>query len=147
MCNEQKTVSHALAEYFELNGFGVDGGYGEKWVYLKFGRVSVPLYNSRARKRAVPLHDLHHIALGYDTTPKGEAQIATWEIAAGVHDKWFALFINLPALLYGSILWPKDTLEAWRLGRASQSLYRYEFDDWLLDLSVAELKGLIRHTQ
>ena len=147
MYNAQQSVSDALAEYFERNGFGLDGGYGEKWIYLKFGRFSVPLYNSQARKRAVPLHDLHHIALGYDTTPKGEALIATWEIAAGVHDKWFALFINLPALLYGSILWPKDILQAWRQGRASESLYRYEFEDWMLDLSVAQLQALLRQSQ
>lgn len=137
-----RSVRQAQAEYFERNGFAADGGYGQRWVGLKFGPVTIPLYNSQARRRAVPLHDLHHLATGYGTDPKGEAQMATWELAAGTHDKWFALFINLPALLYGMLIWPRATLQAWRAGRDSDSLYRYDYEDWLLDLSVAELKAL-----
>lgn len=132
----------ALERYFQDNGFGADGGYHQRWVFLTFGAVKLPLYNSGARRRAVPLHDLHHLATGYDTSPQGEAQIASWEIAAGTHDKWFALLINLPALAYGLLLWPRVTLDAWRAGRRSRSLYRFDYDDWLLDLTVAELRAL-----
>lgn len=137
------TVRQALDDYFERNGFGADGGYGLTWIGLRFGPLTVPLYNSQARRRAVPLHDLHHIATGYDTTPLGEAEMAAWEVASGVHDKWFALFINLPAVMYGLVLWPKRTLAAWKAGRVSTSLYRYEYDDWLLSLTVTELRALV----
>ena len=104
------TVKQARARYFSENGFGEDGGYNLRWTDLKFGPVTFKLYNSRARRRAVPLHDLHHIATGYPTTPKGEAQIAVWELAAGTYDMWFAFFINLPALVYGFLLWPKSSI-------------------------------------
>ncbi len=134
------TVREARAQYFQANGFGENGGYQDKWVYLKFGWLRLPVYNSAARRRAVPLHDLHHIATGFATDPKGEAQVAIWEIAAGTYDKWFALMINVPALIYGFVLWPKVAASAWRLGRHSSSLYRVDFSDALLDLSVAELK-------
>ena len=136
------TVRAARAKYFADNNFGENGGYDLTWVPLKFGRVSLKLYNSRSRKRAVPLHDLHHIATGYPTTPKGEAQVAIWELAAGTADKWFAFFINVPALLYGFILWPQDALAAWRRGRRSNSLYSGEFHEGLLDLSVEELRRM-----
>ncbi|MEM7098370.1 MAG: hypothetical protein AAF541_08955 [Pseudomonadota bacterium] len=139
----ERTVKQARAAYFFENGFEQDGGYSARWVWLKFGLLSIPVYNSRARRRAVPLHDLHHIATGYLTTPKGEAQMATWELAAGVHDKWFAFVINLPALLYGLVLWPNTAIDAWRAGRSSRSLYRFEFCEELLDLSLGELKALI----
>ena len=136
------TVREVRARYFADNGFGADGGYSKRWVPLKFGPFTVMLYNSQARKRAVPLHDLHHIATGYPTTPKGEAQVAIWELAAGTHDKWFAFAINLPAFLYGFVLWPRAGLDAWRLGRRSKSLYEREFADDLLDLKVEELRAM-----
>jgi len=136
------TVRAARARYFAENGFGEDGGYGQTWVPLKFGGFSFKLYNNRARQRAVPLHDLHHLATGYPTTPKGEAQIAIWELAAGTSDKWFAFVINVPAMLYGFVLWPKDSVAAWRGGRQSSSLYHREFEECLLDLSIDELRAM-----
>ena len=136
------TVQQARAKYFSENGFGEDGGYNLKWIDLKFGPFTLKLYNSRARKRDVPLHDLHHIATGYPTTPKGEAQIAIWELAAGTHDMWFAFFINVPALLYGFLLWPRSSLAAWHRGRQSRSLYHRDFDEDLLELSVDELRAM-----
>ena len=133
------TVRQAREQYFAENNFGVDGGYSLKWTPLKFGPFTIRIFNSRARKRAVPLHDLHHIATGYPTTPRGEAQIAIWELAAGTYDMWFAFFINIPALIYGFLLWPRSSVAAWRRGRQSKSLYHREFGDDLLEMSVNEL--------
>lgn len=138
--NSEITVREAQQRYFRENGFSDDGGYTDKWVYLEFGWLTVPVYNSQSRRRAVPLHDLHHIATGFSTDPKGEAGVAIWEIAAGTHDKCFALAINLPALLYGFVLWPRYSWDAWKWGRASTSLYKGEFSDELLDMTVQELK-------
>lgn len=61
---KDQTVRTALQDYFAQNDFGADGGYEETWVFLKFGPVSLLLYNSPARKRAVPIHDLHHLVTG-----------------------------------------------------------------------------------
>ena len=138
--SESITVREARHRYFAENGFAPDGGYNDPWVFLTFGGLKLPLYNSRARRRAVALHDLHHIATGFGTHPQGEAQIGIWELAAGTHDKWFAFFINIPALIYGYLLWPKVSQAAWRLGRTSRTLYQQEFDETLLDLTVEELR-------
>ncbi len=134
------SVREARARYFESNGFASDGGYSARWVPLKLGFLTFYLYNSAARKRAVPLHDLHHLATGYSTSPKGEAMIAIWELASGTSDKWFAYFINLPAFVYGYLFWPRSALAAWRRGRNSKNLYGRDFADDLLELSVAELR-------
>lgn len=136
------SVRIAREQYFAENGFAADGNYSDRWIWLKFGVIRLPLYNSNSRQRAVPLHDLHHIATGFATDPRGEAQVAIWELASGTKDKWFAFFINLPALAYGFVLWPRDALAAWRLGVRSRNLYGREFGEDLLDMSVAELKAL-----
>ncbi len=136
------TVGDARARYFAAAGFGDDGNYELTWIPLTFGPITVPIYNSQARRRAVRLHDLHHIATGYPTSPKGEALVATWELASGTKDKWFAFFINLPALVYGFVLWPRDCWAAWTRGRRSSNLYGREYGDDLLALTVGELKAL-----
>ena len=141
---DEMSVRQARERYFKDNGFGEDGGYSSKWVPLKFGWLTFYLYNSKARRRAVPLHDLHHIATGYDTDPAGEAEVAIWELAAGTYDKWFALLINLPALVYGYLLWPSRAFAAWRRGRMGHSLYQREFDEDLLHLTVGELRAMTR---
>ena len=140
--DDNQNVAELRAAYFEKNGFGSDGGYGKRWVHLEFGPFRIPLFNSSARRKAVPIHDLHHLVTGYDTTPKGEAEIASWEIAAGTHDKWFALFINLPALAYGLILWPKTIIRAWRAGAAVRGLYASDFQVEWLNLSLSQLRRI-----
>jgi hypothetical protein len=118
------TLRSALADYFAANGFPADGGYAATWVPLDFGPLRVYLYNSMARKRAVPIHDLHHLLTGYATTPSGEAEVAAWEFGAGTWPYWFATVINLPALGYGVVLWPGRMWAAFRRGRRMTSLYR-----------------------
>ncbi len=41
------------------------------------------------------------------------------------------------------VLWPRATIKAWQAGRASCSLYRYDFDEWMLELSTDELHRMI----
>lgn len=74
-------VRDARARYFESNGFG-DGGYDAKWVKLALGPIPFAFPNGAARVRAVRLHDLHHVATGYDTNVLGEAEIGAWEIGS-----------------------------------------------------------------
>ncbi|MEM7001984.1 MAG: hypothetical protein AAF529_14445 [Pseudomonadota bacterium] len=131
--NCRPSIGQLRAGYFAENDFGSDGGYSNRWVFLEFGPLRLPLYNSAARRQAVPIHDLHHLITGYTTTPQGEAEIASWELAAGTYDKWFALLINLPALLYGLAIWPRRTLDAWRAGSKVMGLYAHDFQEaWLL---------------
>lgn len=84
--DEGLTMREARAIYFEVNGFGADGGYGDAWVDFKLGPLPVPFPNTRARVRAVRYHDLHHVLTGYDTNTIGEFEISAWELGAGCKD-------------------------------------------------------------
>jgi len=134
------TLRQARAEYFEFNGFPSDGGYGDKWIPLKLGWVIIYIYNSKLRKAAIPLHDIHHVVTGYKTDLIGEAEIAIWELAAGTYSKHFATFINILAFLYGAILSPKRVFQAYVLGRNSSTFYSQDFSDSLLDTTVIQAR-------
>jgi hypothetical protein len=132
-------VGDARAQYFAMNGFS-DAGYAEDWVRIKLGPVPIAFPNTATRKRAIPLHDLHHVATGYATTYRGEAEIGAWEIAAGCSDHWAAWVLNASAFSFGLVLAPRRVYRAFVRGRHSRSLYRTGWDDSLLELSVAELR-------
>jgi len=75
-------VFEARQRYFADNGFS-DAGYSDRWVKLSIGPLPFVMPNLPSRRRAIPLHDLHHVATGYDTTVRGEAEISAWELGAG----------------------------------------------------------------
>jgi hypothetical protein len=134
-------VADARQRYYDANGFGSDGGDSEKWVKLKlFGVIPFGFPNSDARRKAVRLHDLHHVATGYHTTWTGEAEIGGWEVGAGCGRYWVAWVLNLAAMGYGMFLAPRRVIAAYRRGRRSKSLYHLGWTDDLLTLSVAQLR-------
>ena len=76
MGNEaHRTLREARAVYFGENDIAPDGGYDDRWVIIKVGSFPVFAFpHTEGRKRDVPLHDLHHVLTGYDTTILGEAE-------------------------------------------------------------------------
>ncbi len=134
------SLREARKTYFLNNGFAADGGYADTWVPLKFGRLTFYLYNAESRKDAVPFHDLHHIITGYETNPVGEAEIAAWELAAGTWPRFFATFINLSAIVYGAVLFPKRVFNAYLLGCYSKTFYKNTLDDKLLAMTLDEAR-------
>jgi len=112
-------LREARAAYFAAKGFHEDGGHSSTCVPLMFGWVRLYLYAAPSRRRAAPIHDLHHVLTGYATTPAGEAEVAASELGAGAWSYHFATFINLAALLHGTVLWPGRTcraVDAWVFG-------------------------------
>ncbi len=132
-------VRQARDQYFEVNGFGVDGGYEDKWADFKLGPVPFPFPNTAGRLRAVKVHDLHHIVTGYDTNTTGEFEISAWEIGAGCGDFYAAWFLNFGGLAGGVMVAPVRTFRAFRRGRAARSLYGRDLDV-MLDQTVEELR-------
>lgn len=140
MYADSSTVRAARAEYFAANGFS-DAGYQDRWVKLgKLGPIPIGFPNSTSRKRAVPLHDLHHVATGYATTWSGEAEIAAWEIAGGCGEHVAAWVLNAGGFALGLLIAPRRTYRAFMRGRQNRTLYHTGWDDSLLDLSVGELR-------
>jgi hypothetical protein len=134
------TVREARDRYFRDNGFS-EAGYTARWVKLRVGPIPLAFPNTRARRRAVPLHDLHHVATGYATSWTGEAEISAWELAAGCGRYWAAWMLDIGGALVGVLIAPRRTWRAFRRGRRCRSLYRAELTGDLLDMPVAELRA------
>jgi hypothetical protein len=139
-------VRDARARYFESNGFG-DGGYDARWVKLALGPIPFAFPNTAARVRAVRLHDLHHVATGYDTTVLGEAEIGAWEIGSSCRGFVAAWILNLYAMMLGFWIDPGAVFRAFLRGRHTGNLYRGEWDETLLDGRVGELRRRLRLAQ
>jgi len=138
--DSSSTVREARDRFFRDNGFG-DGGYEDRWVKLKLGPIPLRFPNTTQRRRAVPLHDLHHIATGYGTTWTGEAEISAWELGAGCRDYWAAWVLNAGGLAYGLFIAPRRVLLALKQGRRSRSLYHDGWNEELLEMTVGELRA------
>jgi hypothetical protein len=134
------SVADARQRYFDANGFS-EAAYADRWVTIPLGRLNVRLPSTAGRRRAIPLHDLHHVATGYDTSLIGEAEIGAWELAAGCHDHHAAWIYNGMAVATGLVLAPRRVLAAWRRGRRSSTLYRGEYSPALLQLRLSELRA------
>jgi hypothetical protein len=141
------TLREARAQYFALNNFGDDGGYGDKWVKIEFGPLPIFFPNIRSRAWAVRYHDLHHILTGYETTLTGEAEIAGWEVATGELPNRAGWFLDLGGFTYGLLLCPRRLYRAFLRGRRSKSLYRTPFTDELLSRKVSEVRSALRLNQ
>ena len=133
-------VREARAHFFQAVGLGADGGHTDHLVHFRIGPLRMAFPNVPARRRAVRLHDLHHLATGYDTSWTGETEISAWELGSGCGGYLVAWMINLMVLPLGLVLAPRRSWRAFRRGRASDTLYREEWDErWLL-LSMGELR-------
>jgi hypothetical protein len=139
MYADASTVREAREQYFAANGFSADT-YVESWAKINVGPLPVVFPNTRSRKRALPIHDLHHIATGYETTIEGEGEIAAFEIGGGCGNYAAAWLINAGGFGLGLLMSPKKIFRAFVRGRHSRNLYREGFRESLLDLSVAELR-------
>ncbi len=127
------TLREARPRYFEENRFGADGGYEKAWVDYKLGPIPFPFPNTRARKRAVKVHDLHHVMTGYATDIVGDFEIAAWEIGAGCKGFVVAWQLNLGGMFGGLVIAPRRTFRAFVRGRHSESLYGKDTDALLDD--------------
>jgi hypothetical protein len=133
-------MREAVKRYFEENGFGADGGYAASFVDLKLGPLVVHLPNTEGRKRAVRIHDLHHVVTGYRTDLAGEFEISGWELGGNCRGFAAAWVLNLLGLLGGMFVCPGRTLRAFVRGLRSSTLYHLEYEP-LLDREVDDVRA------
>jgi len=117
------TVREARQRFFQMNGFGLDGGYDDEWAEAEFGPVVYRVPNIRSRARALRIHDLHHLATGYATDWRGEAEISAWELGSGWGRHPYAWIIALFGFMTGLLTQPRLTFAAFFRGRNSSNLY------------------------
>ena len=136
-------VEAALHEYLEANGFDVRA-YDAPEYHVDLGEVTGDVWafpNTPARKRAIALHDLHHVVTGYGTDVLGEAEIGAWELVAGCNTV-FLWWINSSTAALGLLLRPWRVLRAGARALGQRSLYRESLPyAALLALTVGDLRN------
>jgi hypothetical protein len=134
------TVGETLAAFRRANG--IPAGEAATWT-CDIGPVRLRLPNFRWRRRAVLLHDLHHVLTGFPCTLRGEFQVAAWEFAAGRFPHAGATLFCLPLVALGMLWSPRAIWSAFLRGRRARSLYGIETDDALLALPLGALRARV----
>jgi len=137
---DSTTIKEALSHFYQKHGLPEDGGMSKTWARYQFGPLTVPVYNTKGRRRALKHHDIHHILTSYEGEFKDETAIGAWEVASGCKDFYHAWLFNLWAFALGLPLFPKQVYRAFIRGRYSQNLYGVSLDQPLLNTSVATLR-------
>lgn len=137
-------VSEALAHFHARQGLPADGGRSAARWRITLGTLSLPMPNFAWRRRALPLHDLHHVLTGYPCTPVGEFEMAAWEFAAGRFPHPCATAFCLPLVGLGAVIAPRRTFAAFVRGRSSSTLYaRGCLGEAILNSDLARLKAAL----
>ena len=125
--------------FLAANHLSVDGYAAPTFTIGVFG-LPLKLPNTAARKRAVPLHDLHHVLTGYKTDWLGEAEIGAWELRAGCNS-FITYFLNGGGVFIGLFLSPGRVWQAFRAAKGQHTLYLDSLPyERLLQMSIAEVR-------
>jgi hypothetical protein len=139
--SELLTLREARAVFYRRNGFPEDGGAADhRWSPFACRDLKAHLPNFKWRRRALPIHDLHHVITGYEFSPYGEFEMSAWEFAAGRYPHVLSTLFCLPLVSMGAVLIPRRTFTAFVRGRSSSTLYSLSDIDALLEMTVFEVQ-------
>lgn len=142
------TMHDARNLYFESSGLTESSGYEERWIKVKVWRIPIWIPNTKGRRKAVRLHDLHHVLTEYPTTWRGEAEISAWEIGSGgLQRYWAGWLLDLMNVAQGIVINPRGIYRGFMLGRNSSNLYSTEFSQDLLKERVGDLRRRLKLDQ
>lgn len=136
------SVLAARDAYLVENGFSA-AAYDAPWADLVLLGLRLRVPNTPRHRRALMLHDLHHVATGYGTDLAGEGEITAWELGRGGLFAFglYVALVWLSGVLVGLVVAPRRTLRAWRRAGRASSLYQSPRGyDELLAMSVGELR-------
>jgi hypothetical protein len=137
------SVRRGRDAYLAENGFTV-AAYEDRWTKASFFGIPMWVPNTKAHRRAIMMHDLHHVATGYGTDLTGEAEISAWELRRGLSglDLYVGSIVTMGAVM-GLFKAPRRTLRAFRhsKGKTSSLFRRDRSYDALLDMTVGELRA------
>lgn len=134
-------IQDALDIFFAKYNLGEQGGLNNDWAYLDMKWFRIPFPNTASRKKALILHDIHHIVTGYKSDWQGEAEIAAWEVSTGCGDYSAAWVLDTGGIAMGIMFYPVKTFKAFVRGRRTTNLYlsNYRKED-LVNLSIREVQ-------
>jgi hypothetical protein len=120
----ETTLQHQLDNFYEVNGYGEEGGINNDWIWLKFRFFSLPIPNIKGRRENVWRHDMLHILLDYDTSWKGETQVSGWVMGSGGWGKFYVGWLFAMAMFgIAIVFFPKSTFQSFIRGRNTLSPY------------------------
>ncbi|SNR14827.1 hypothetical protein [Tenacibaculum jejuense] len=110
------TIAQKLDQFYTENNLAENGGENEDFFSLHFKYFSLKLPNSDFRKKIVYIHDIQHILFDCDTTWKGEAYIAGWEIATGMWKHFSIGIMSIWAMGFSFLIHPKEVINGYKKG-------------------------------
>ena len=127
-------VRDALAQLHAQHGYD-RGGYTAARFPVKLGFFTLLLPNPRY----LPLHDLHHTALGAPPTFWGEVEVSAFELRSGTPTA-FIMLLCVGALFLGAFARPAQVWRWLARYRGARNLYRRTEYETLLALELTELR-------
>jgi hypothetical protein len=135
-----QTLREAAAIHLkDMEDAGVDADADARWVWIKIGPIPFAYPNTKARKRLVQAHDLHHLLTGYDTGLLGEAELGAWELGTGIRDR-SAVRYEIRVLGFMLPRFPGRLRSAFVRGRHCRNLLGRDLDDAMFSRTVADLR-------
>jgi glycosyltransferase involved in cell wall biosynthesis len=105
-----------LTEFYKENGIPKNGGINKDTFEIDVFGINLHLPNPKFRKKFIYIHDIQHLLNKCDTSWKGEAFIAGWEISTGFW-KYFPICIfSFWAMGYSFWLHPKAVINGFKKG-------------------------------
>ncbi|WP_298766339.1 hypothetical protein [uncultured Polaribacter sp.] len=139
------TTYQALQKFYKENNFPIDGGESDAYFNLKFQFFTLKLPNFKFRKEVIYIHDIQHILNNCDTTWKGEAFIAGWEIGTKMWKHIPIGFISLWAMGFSLLNHPKQLLKGYKTGINTKNILDLQLKkDTLLQLPISDLKTALQ---
>jgi ubiquinone biosynthesis protein Coq4 len=140
---DSQTLREARQHYFARSGFN-EKTYASNWARFQVGPIPLWIPNFASRRRAVRLHDLHHVLTGYETTWLGEAEVSAWEASSGGAPYWTIWMLMIFAMAIGVCIDRAAVCRAYRRGLVSRNLFFKDFDDRMLDVSLGEMRRTLK---
>ena len=130
------TLLERLRHYYKTNGIN------ENWIGPKYGERHLKLFPlhilPKAFRNWMKIHDAHHLITGFETTFRGEVEIAAWVLARNglnfgskprcpLFSYWGYLILGFNRTFF----MPKTVLRAFNKGKNEYSLHSLNPDQVL----------------
>lgn len=139
------TLQQALNNFYNENKLEQEGGSNSNWFYLHFNLFSIKVPNSDFRKKVIHIHDIQHVLYNCDTTWKGEAFIAGWEIATGMWKHLPIGLMSIWAMGFSLLNYPSEVIRGYKEGLKVTGIIDLNIQkEQLLQLTISEVKDKIK---
>lgn len=134
------TLDKLLADFYLENDIPPNGGKDDDTFQVKFLFFSLKLPNPSYRKKVTYIHDLEHVLNNCDTSWKGEAFIAGWEIATGFWKHFPISIFIFWAMGFSLWIYPKSVFLGFKKGLTNKGIIDLNLDkNVLMKMELEEL--------